>query len=153
MSLTTHETTAAEAQLGSECSLGYKPLGATGAYTIIGTVDSIAAPKIAIGKVESKRLSNRRKTYRPLKPDMTTSFGVQHIPNDSAISDLRLKMQTAPVPVLDWQLKYENGVTDTFSGFPESYDASEVDEDGLMTAKVGIQIVSDVVTADAVAGP
>lgn len=151
MALTTAATTEQDALLGARTKLGFRDLGSSGAFTLIGAISGVGAPKQSVGKVESIRLNSTRKNYRPTLPDQTASFSVQHIPRDTGVAALRTMLATNPVPVKTWQIVYEDGVTDTFPAFAESYEPGDVENEGLMTASVALQIVGDIVTADAVA--
>ena len=134
----------ADSLLGYGITLSYSAAGSpTGtASSPLGTVMEITPPKYTVEEVETTLLNSTMKTYSPGLPDFEAGFKLRLDLGDAGVNAMRAAISQAPVPIFNWQMKYQDGSTETFAGFPKSWEPDTYSPGQTRTASISLRLNS-----------
>jgi hypothetical protein len=111
-------------------------------YTPLATVISVDGPGITVGEVDDTLLSSTFKPYVSTLPEGEGSLTVRHNSSDVGIIEFRSLVKAAPVPVLAWEITYQDGAIDTFLAFPKGYKVTGVQNETRVTATIDLRLTT-----------
>lgn len=135
-----------DAQLGYGTTVGYRVAGSTTAYLPLATLVNVEGPGNTVGEVETTRISDVVKKYKPTRPDREVTLNLQHVSTDKGCQDMQAATAKAPVPSFDFLVTYPDGETDQFIGFPKGYTKSGVEGEAVIMAAVPLRVNSLITT-------